>query len=36
MKIEAYGRVLQMEDAAGFPVAVKRWNKNDENAGKAR
>lgn len=27
------GRVIQMEDAAGFPVAVKRWNK--ENSDKA-
>lgn len=36
MKNETYGRVLQMEDSAGFPVAVKRWNKSDENAGKAR
>ncbi len=25
----ATGRVMQMEDALGFPVAVKRWNKSE-------
>ena len=36
MKNDAAGRVLQMEDSSGFPVAVKRWDKNNENACKAR
>lgn len=29
-------RVIQMEDATGFPVAVKRWSKAEENENKAK
>ena len=36
MSSEIGGRVIQMEDAGGFPVAVKRWRKNETRAVKAQ
>ena len=36
MSAEIGNRVIQMEDAGGFPVAVKRWRKTETRAAKAK
>ena len=36
MGTEVGNRVIQMEDAGGFPVAVKKWRKTEVRAAKAK